>query len=97
MGAPKTYLGTKLKQTTLANGIQAWGMPPSKYVQEATKTCRKHLTINFNGQYKLPKSAENPFPLNYSPETDVTEVLDTDMANYFQSLIGIMRWIVEIG
>ena len=53
--------------------------------------------MNFNGQYKLPKSAENPFPLNYSPETDVTEVLDADMANYFQTLIGVMRWMVEIG
>ena len=97
VGDPDIYLGTKLKQARLANGIRAWGMSPSKYVQEATETCRKHLTVNFDGQYKLPKSAENPFPLNYSPEMDVTEVLDADTANYFQSLIGVMRWMVEIG
>ena len=55
VGDPDIYLGTKLKQTTLTNGVKAWGMSPSKYVQEATETCRKHLTMNFNGQYKLPK------------------------------------------
>ena len=36
VGDPDTYIGTTLEQTQLANGTWAWGMSPSKYVQQAT-------------------------------------------------------------
>jgi hypothetical protein len=36
------YLGAKLKQTRLPNGIWAWGLSPSKYVAQAVKNCKFH-------------------------------------------------------
>jgi hypothetical protein len=32
---PDIYLGSKLKQTQLPNGVMAWGLSPSKYVIQA--------------------------------------------------------------
>ena len=43
IGAPDVYLGTKLRETVLPNGVKAWGMSSSKYVQEATANVEKHL------------------------------------------------------
>ena len=48
-------------------------------------------------QLCLPKKAPNPFPLNYRPEIDTSPELPEDQANYFQTLIGIAIWLVELG
>ena len=35
--------------------------------------------------------------MDYRPELDVSEELDYEEANYYQSQIGILRWMVELG
>ena len=40
VGSPDMYLGMKLKLMQLHNGIWAWSMSPSKYVQEALRICK---------------------------------------------------------
>jgi hypothetical protein len=47
--------------------------------------------------YKLPSKASTPMGTSYRPELDVSPVLDAEIANYYQSLIGVLRWTVEIG
>ena len=43
--------------------------------------------------YKKPGT---PIPTSYSPELNITpELISTDAA-YYQSLVGILRWIVEL-
>ena len=34
IGDPDIYLGAKLRKVRLDNGVEAWSMSPSKYVQE---------------------------------------------------------------
>ena len=51
----------------------------------------------FKGKYIWFGKAPNPFVMNYDPFTDVSTFCTADKASYFQSLIGIMRWVVEIG
>ena len=46
---------------------------------------------------ELKKKASGPWPSDYSAELDATAELTPEMANYFQSQIGILRWCVEIG
>ncbi len=41
VGALNVYLGAKLKLMQLENGVWAWGLSPSKYVQEAIQNCKK--------------------------------------------------------
>jgi hypothetical protein len=50
-----------------------------------------------NREYKLPRKAPTPMVAHYRPEVDVTEVLNAEEANYYQSLFGVLRWIIEIG
>jgi hypothetical protein len=44
VGDPDIYLGAKLKQTQLPNGVMAWRLSPSKYLVQAVKNCQLHLT-----------------------------------------------------
>ena len=94
---PTNYLGTKLHFTRLLNGVAACGVSPSQYVQEATKCCKKHVDKIFKGKYIWFGKAPNPFVMNYDPCTDISTVCTANKVSYFQSLIGVMRWMVEIG
>ena len=93
---PNLYLGAKLKKVQLHNGVWAWGQSPSKYVQEAVRNVEQHLAKKANGM-KLNKRAKAPFPTGYHAELDVTPELGPEEANYYQSQIGVLRWMVELG
>lgn len=95
IGGLSIYLGAKLKQTTLANGVVAWGISPSKYIQDAVKNLENYLAENMSG-VKLPSKAPTPFINDYAPEFYVTTELDPIWANYFQMQIGVLHWIVEL-
>jgi hypothetical protein len=97
VGDPDIYLGAKLKLTQLDNGIWAWGLSPSKYVTQAVKNCAKHLTDKLNNHFCLPQRAGNLFPYDYYPELDLSEPLDPECSSFYQHLIGVMRWMVELG
>ena len=45
----------------------------------------------------MPKKAPAPMRSNYRPELDVSEELSPEFAAYYQSLIGVLRWCVELG
>lgn len=46
----------------------------------------------------MPKKQVNsPISNGYQPEIDVTDVLDSELASYYQSLIGILCWFNELG
>ena len=46
VGDPDIYLGGKLKQAVLPNGVAAWGLSSSKYVKEAISNVEKYLAKN---------------------------------------------------
>ena len=55
----------------------------------------EHLE-NVGEKFKSKKPG-TPIPTSYSPELDITpELISTDVA-YYQSLVGILRLIVELG
>jgi hypothetical protein len=83
--------------TQLDNGIWAWGLSPSKYVAQAVKNCAKHLADKLNNRFRLPQRADNPFPYDYYLELDLFEPLDPECSSFYQHLIGVMRWMVELG
>jgi hypothetical protein len=91
------YLGAKLKETQLPNVVMARGLSPSKYVVKAVKNCQLHLTEKLAGRYSIPARADNPFPVDYDPSTDLSDLLDPDCSSFYQHLIGVMRWMVELG
>jgi len=51
----------------------------------------------FQGCFRLPLKAKNPFPTTYEPETDVSDPLDPFLSSFYAHLIRMMHWMVEIG
>jgi hypothetical protein len=97
VGDPDIYLCAKLKLTQLPDGVMAWGLSPSKYVLQAGKNCQLHLTDKLNGKYSIPARADNLFPVDYDPSTDLPDILDHECSSLYQRPIGVMRWMVELG
>jgi hypothetical protein len=95
VGPPDLYLGAKLSKTTLPNGVVSWCNSSHRYVQEAIRNTEKY--IQQNGGKMLRKKTSSPMESNYRPELDVSPLLDPEKANYYQSQLRILRWIVELG
>jgi hypothetical protein len=94
IGPPNMYLGAKLSKYSLNNGVVACAMSSSQYIQEAVKNVESYLAEH---GLSLPAQVATPLTSNNRPELDVSPELDPECANYFMSLIGILRWSVEIG
>ena len=45
----------------------------------------------------MARTAPNPFMLVYDPDLDMTDELLLELTLYFQSQIGILHLIVELG
>ena len=94
VGPPTLYLGGKVSKVVVENGVEALSFSSSQYVQAAVSNVGKYFAKK--GE-KLLSSAKAPLSSSYRPETDISEELKGAEASYYQSLIGILRWIVELG
>ena len=98
IGPPKLYLGAGIRKVELENGAKGWAASSSQYVQESVKNVERYLEKQeIPGRWKLPKKAETPLPTSYRPELDVTPELEPTEPSFYTSLIGMLRWIVELG
>ena len=94
IGPPSKYLGGMLRLVTLANGVQAWAFGSCQYVHAAVRNVMDHLRKKGDC---LPTRVQTPLSCKYRPEIDITPELQGDDAAYYHSLIGVLRWIVELG
>jgi hypothetical protein len=100
IGPPKIYLGGNVRKVQLDNGVECWAFGSSQYVKSAVENVETYLKKQEklgNSKWKLPKKAETPMQTSYRPELDVSPELEPLEAAYYQSLIGILRWMVELG
>ena len=94
VGKPDTYLGTKIGRYTLADGSETWSMSSDLYVKRAVADVEVELKkVN----QALRTKVSTPLSSDYRAELDKSPELDPKRANYFQGLIGVLRWIVELG
>ena len=94
IGPPTIYLGGKLSKVTLDNGVEAWSFSSSQYVKNAVHNVEGYLNKK---DTKLKPKVRSPFSGQYCPETDMLPELNSAEASYYMSLIGILRWVVELG
>ena len=90
---PDMYLGSKLEYQTF-NGTKCWTMSSDKYVNAAIENVETKLKEQ---DKSLPRKADTPMLSNYRPEEDVSAELQGADHTYFQELIGILRWAIELG
>ena len=91
---PKFYLGGSVRKVTLDNGVEPWAFSSSQCVKAAVKSVEDRLE---KLRIKFPGKEETPLRTDYMPELDVTAELRAQEATYYQSIIGILRWIFELG
>jgi len=93
--APKVYLGASIKPWSIPNEPKpVWSMNSTNYIKEALRVLEIELT---KAGLTLKGKPATPMQANYRPELDVSPVLGPDQASYYMSLIGILRWAVELG
>ena len=76
------YPGANLKKKTFEDGTLVRGLLPAKYVQQAVRNVKTYLKTNLDGRYSLPKRGDNPFPVDYALEEDVTPLLEPKSVTY---------------
>ena len=94
-----------MRLVELETGVKAWAFSSSKHVQQAANNVDTELRKRFKGSdefgdaggLNLKKIPSAPLRTDYCPELDVSPELNPNDAAYYQSLIGILRWIVELG
>jgi Reverse transcriptase (RNA-dependent DNA polymerase) len=95
VGPPTRYLGANIKRIELDSGDMAWMMCPQTYVETALANLHKQLAQD--GYGVLRSRAPRPFRHEYRPEMDGTDLLPPAGITYYQGLIGILRWMCELG
>jgi hypothetical protein len=73
---------------------ECWAMTADVYVKRALDDVERALADV--GQY-LRKRVSTPLQTSIYPKLDVSELLDDRQADYFPGVIGVLRWIVELG
>jgi hypothetical protein len=96
VGPPTRYLGAAIAEHEFTGKEGAvhkcWSMSAEQYLKLAIETIETKL-----GEKLKHKKADAPIRTDYHPEIDDSELLDDDDANYYQSLMGILQWVVELG
>ena len=78
----------------MENSQECWEFGSTQYVRAAVDNVKEYLS---NKGEKLSVKALTPPKINYRPDIDITEELGEDKYSYYQSLIRVLRWIVELG
>jgi hypothetical protein len=99
--APKEYIGSDIQkfnvQCSDSTGptVQSyWSMSARTYIKRAV-TEVKRMSAEVDQQLKT--KVTTPIADKYCAELDATPELDSESTMYFQGLIGVLRWIVELG
>ena len=87
------YLGADIGKHRLPDGTRRsrWLLPSIQRQLWSWSVGQNNLDSN------IPKGVKTPITADYMPEIDATEELNADDQNYYQGLIGILRWICELG
>ena len=68
-----------------------------KVCLRGSKNLKKYVAKLLSKGFILSKRADNTYERGYCPKLDVSPVLGPDKASYYQSITGVMRWMIEIG
>ena len=94
---PRSLLRRQSQEGHLENGVNSWAFSSTQYVQTAFKNVEVYLDSQDSKCWKMPSKADTPLTTTYRPELDVSRELNVADTAYYKSLIGILRWIVELG
>ena len=95
---PELYLGSQVSKFYIKGAENPekprWPMSSEKYVKQAVADVELELS---NVDQCLPTRVTTPLSQGYRPELDQSREVDGKRGQYYQSLIGVLRWICELG
>jgi hypothetical protein len=98
--APTESLGSDIQKFDVPSptgemGLnRVWSMSARTYIKRAVTEVKRALgEVN----QRLKTKVITPMSDKYRAELDASAELDTERITYFQGLIGVLRWIVELG
>ena len=65
-------------------------------MNKEVNNCEKWTQENMP-EHKRSSRASNLFPPYYHPDLDISAESSEEQATYYQSQVGILQWIVELG
>ena len=103
VGIPTKFLGSNIKRWTYVDAAgqlsQCWALGSETYVKEACAVVDKQMKLH-NLSYPSTRrhGANSPFSSSaYRPELDSSTFCNDALTNVFQNMLGVLRWIVELG
>ena len=98
VGEPTEYLGGEVRKWVIEDSqnpdTPRWGISCDLYVKRALTEVERELAKVGKA---LPTRVSTPITPEYRPEIDSTPEIDPKRANYYQGLIGVLRWMCELG
>ena len=91
---PDIYLGAKIRSHVGDNGKKFWTQSSNLYIKEAVKNVKQWLDTQ---NLRLPSRSDTPMSTTYRPELNTSQELSPEIANWYQSAIGVLRWAIELG
>jgi hypothetical protein len=95
---PTTYLGAEVKKWRIEGSDDPtkirWAMSSETYIKSAIADVETELA---KIDKQLPSKASTPLKPGYRPELDQSPELDARRITYYQGLIGVLRWMCELG
>ena len=91
---PDMYLGGSIAEVETSSGTQCWTLSSEKYIKTAIANVEEKLG---RSNLRLPTKCNTPFRHQYHPSEDTSRELDKEGLQYYQELIGVLRWAVELG
>lgn len=92
LGKLKQYLGVNICRWTLKNR-SFWYINPGNYVKEVCKMVKQWIEEEGRKCTKRYQAAMN---FKYHPEVNMSEELGDNLVNYFQQVIRILCWVLEL-
>ena len=94
IGPPEVYLGAKLSKKSI-NGVSCWTITSVDYIKAAVKTIKD--AVGKKKGWVFPTRIRTPMLSSFIPELDDSEELDPGDLQFFQEMIGMLRWATELG
>ena len=95
---PDQYLRASVKKITIPEsddpGKVRWAFDSTIYAKKAIAEVEAELYKNGK---MLATKVSTPLTPDYRPELDASPELNPKQLNYYQGLIGVLRWISELG
>jgi hypothetical protein len=97
---PDKYLGADISKVTVTHDegdFECYSMSSDSYLKHAIAEVERTLAAKEKPLELRKARVETPMSSGYRPELDDTPFLGPEDANYYMSLMGILRWAIELG